>query len=126
MKKAASEMGALALVLMPVAVTPGLTSGNVTRLRVNAAILKNAYTKKTLTAVAGRVTITFDNTGFSPHNIALRAGTRASSKVIAKGPIAIHGATSRISLTLKKGAYRFFCSVERHEADGMWGIVTVR
>jgi hypothetical protein len=74
---------------------------DVTVLRVNAAVLKNAYTTKKLTAVAGKIGITLNNTGYSPHNIAIGVGTKASSRVIAKGPITIlHGATSLLDRDL--------------------------
>jgi plastocyanin len=63
---------------------------------------------------------------FTGHNVAIRADTRASSKVIKKGPVVLRDGTSKITVTLKPGKYRFFCSFEGHEASGMWGILTVK
>lgn len=56
-----------------------------------------------------------------PHNIAIKGkGVSVKGKVVAKGGI------SRVRALLKRGVYRYYCSVPGHEAGGMWGTLTVR
>jgi plastocyanin len=66
------------------------------------------------------------NPDWTSHNVAIRAGTTVSSKIVAKGATVFHGETSTVTAILKKGRYRFFCSFEDHESRGMWGILTVK
>lgn len=87
---------------------------------------KLAFTKKALTAKAGKITLKMPNPAILKHNIALRRGTKASAKVIVKGKIVGKGGVSKLTATLKRGKYRFFCAVPGHEAAGMWGILTVK
>jgi uncharacterized cupredoxin-like copper-binding protein len=60
------------------------------------------------------------------HNIALRKGTTAKGKLLAKGKVVGTFGVSKITKTLAKGKYRFVCTVPGHEAGGMWGILTVK
>jgi azurin len=60
------------------------------------------------------------------HNIALRKGTTAKGKLLAKGKVVGKGGVSKITLKVAKGKYRFVCTVLGHEAGGMWGILTVK
>jgi plastocyanin len=87
---------------------------------------KLAFNTKALTAKAGKVTIVMTNPSILPHNVAIRAGTSAKSKLIAKGKVVGKGGTSTVSAVLKAGKYRFVCTVPGHEAGGMWGILTVK
>jgi uncharacterized cupredoxin-like copper-binding protein len=106
----------------------------VATMALGATILTNptsktklAYAKKALSATHGSVTLRSKN--MSPvlkHNIALRKGTTAKGKVLAKGKTVGTGGVSKITLKLAKGKYRFFCTVPGHEAGGMWGILTVK
>lgn len=84
------------------------------------------FSKKALTAKAGLVTIIMKNVSGAPHNVAIRKGTTAKSKLIAKGKVVKKGKNSVVKATLKKGKYRFSCTVPGHEAAGMWGILTVK
>ncbi len=86
---------------------------------------KLRFTKKALSAPAGKIMIVMTNPSILPHNIAIRNGTTASSKVIAKSKVVGKGGISKVTVTLKKGKYRFVCTVPGHEAGGMWGILTV-
>lgn len=126
MRKTVLCVSMIAVLFAAVTVALGATAGKVTTLRVSADPFKNAYNKKALTAPAGKVSIVMANTGFTGHNVAIRAGATGSSKIIAKGPVVLRGGTSRVTATLRKGRYRFFCSFEGHEASGMWGILTVK
>jgi uncharacterized cupredoxin-like copper-binding protein len=88
---------------------------------------KLAYAKKALTAKPGSVTVKSKN--LSPvlkHNVALRKGTKATSKLLKKGKVVGVNGVSKVTATLAKGKYRFVCTVPGHEAGGMWGILTVK
>ena len=88
-------------------------------LAADKAALK--YNKKTLVAKAGRVTIVMTNPSFLKHDVAIKAGKR----VIAKGKTVGKGGVSRVTAVLKRGTYRFVCTVPGHEAGGMWGTLRV-
>ncbi|HEU0304837.1 MAG TPA: plastocyanin/azurin family copper-binding protein [Gaiellaceae bacterium] len=89
--------------------------------------IKLAYAKKNLAATAGLVTIRSKNmSAVLKHNIALRKGTTAKSKLLVKGKVVGKGGVSKVSLKLAKGKYRFVCTVPGHELGGMWGILTVK
>jgi plastocyanin len=107
--------------------TRGGSAATMTTLRISAGpSSKLAFSRKALTARAGKVTIILKNTSSLSHNVAIRSGTSAKSKIIAKGKVVRKGGTSKVTATLKKGKYRFVCTVPGHEAAGMWGIVTVK
>ncbi len=87
-----------------------------------------AYVTNKATATAGAVTISMPNTSGVSHNIAVEAGshgatrsgsTLAASKFVTKG-------SASISVTLKPGAYTFFCQAPGHRAAGMYGTLTVK
>jgi len=82
-----------------------------------------SFTKKTLSAKAGTVTITMDNpSGDSqPHAIAVEG-----NGVDKDGQIVQPGGTSKVSLDLKPGKYTFYCPVGSHRQAGMEGTLTVR
>lgn len=81
------------------------------------------YTKSSLAAKAGRVTITMANMSSVPHNINIQQGT--SGKVLGATPTFTGGSRS-VSLTLKPGKYTYFCSVPGHRQAGMLGTLTVK
>lgn len=97
-----------------------------TTIVIPADKTKLAFAKKALTAKAGKVTLRMPNPSSMPHNIAIRKGVGATGKAIAEGKIVGKGGVSKITVTLKRGKYRYFCSVPGHEAGGMWGILTVK
>jgi uncharacterized cupredoxin-like copper-binding protein len=89
--------------------------------------IRLAYAKKALSATAGSVTLRSKN--MSPvlkHNIALRKGAKATSKLLVKGQVVGKNGVSKVTARLTKGTYRFVCTVPGHEAGGMWGILTVK
>ncbi len=80
-----------------------------------------AYLVSAATAPAGQLTINSKNASSTPHNIAISGpGANAAGKVIA------NGATSTVSVTVKPGAYQFFCTVPGHRQAGMQGTITVK
>ena len=108
-------------------VTRGGTAAAATTLRISAGpSSKLAFSKKKLSARAGMVTIVLKNKSRIPHNVVIRRGTSAKGKIIAKGKVVGKGRTSKVTATLKKGKYRYACTVPGHEKAGMWGILTVK
>jgi plastocyanin len=81
-----------------------------------------SYDKKTLSAKAGKVTITMTNMSSEGHNITIQQGT--SGAVLGSTPT-FQGGTKSVSLSLKAGTYTFYCSVPGHRQGGMVGTLTV-
>jgi plastocyanin len=81
-----------------------------------------AYDKKTLTANAGKVTIAFTNMSPLDHNMTIES---SAHKILGATPT-FQGATKALTLDLKAGTYKFFCSVPGHRMAGMEGTLTVK
>jgi plastocyanin len=81
------------------------------------------FTKSTLTAKAGTVTISFTNSSPLAHNLTVQQGT--SGAVVGATPTFM-GGTKTLTLKLKAGTYTFYCSVPGHRAAGMQGTLTVQ
>ena len=81
------------------------------------------FTKSTLTAKAGTVTINFTNSSPLAHNFTVQQGT--SGAVVGATPTFM-GGTKTLTLKLKAGTYTFYCSVPGHRAAGMQGTLTVQ
>ena len=78
------------------------------------------FDKKTLSAKAGKVTITMDNPSDVPHAVEIEGnGVEAEGKTVGKGEKSI------ASSDLKAGTYDFYCPVGNHRAEGMEGKLTV-
>lgn len=80
------------------------------------------YTKSTLSAKAGKVTISFTNDSPLGHNLTIQQGT--NGKILGATPT-FQGGTKTLTLNLKPGTYTFFCSVPGHRMAGMQGTLTV-
>jgi uncharacterized cupredoxin-like copper-binding protein len=82
-----------------------------------------SFTKKTLTAKAGKVTITMDNPSGDqmPHAIAIEG-----NGVDQDGQVVQPGGKSTVSVDLKPGKYTFYCPVGQHRQAGMEGTLTVQ
>ena len=113
-----------AVAVLVTAVAGGSVAGvaaAATKLQINAVNGKLAFTKKSATAKAGKVTIVMKNPSSFPHGMAIKGnGVNVKGKVVQKG------GTSTVSTTLKKGKYEFYCPVKGHEAGGMKGTLTVK
>jgi plastocyanin len=81
------------------------------------------FTKSTLTAKAGTVTISFTNSSPLAHNLTVQQGT--SGAVVGATPTFM-GGTKTLTVKLKAGTYTFYCSVPGHRAAGMQGTLTVQ
>lgn len=80
------------------------------------------FTKSSLAAKAGKVTIVFTNMSPLMHNMTIQQGT--SGPVVGATPT-FQGATKTLTVNLKAGTYTFYCSVPGHRAAGMQGTLTV-
>jgi plastocyanin len=81
------------------------------------------FTKTSLRAKAGKVTIQFTNDAPLAHNLTIQQGT--SGAMIGATPT-FTGGTRAVTVTLKPGTYTFFCSVPGHRQGGMQGTLTIR
>ena len=80
------------------------------------------YDKTSLTANAGRVSI--DMTNMSPlgHNVTVES---SSGKILGATPT-FQGGSKTLTLNLKPGTYKFFCSVPGHRMAGMEGTLSIK
>jgi plastocyanin len=84
---------------------------------------KLKFNKSKITVTHGKVAFVMKNPSGSgkPHAVSVEG------KGIDKdGKIAQPGGTSKVTVTLKKGTYEFYCPVGNHEAGGMKGKITVK
>jgi plastocyanin len=79
-----------------------------------------SFDHASLSAKAGKVTLTLDNPSGngSPHAIAIDG-------VASQGAIAQPGGTSTVTADLKPGTYTFYCPIGNHRAQGMEGTLKV-
>jgi plastocyanin len=79
------------------------------------------YNTKSLTAKAGKVTVDFSNPAPLAHNVTIESSSGAS---VGATPT-FTGGSKKLTVTLKAGTYKFFCSVPGHRQAGMEGTLTV-
>jgi uncharacterized cupredoxin-like copper-binding protein len=77
-----------------------------------------SFTRKRLSAPPGRVTLVMKNPSSSglPHGIAIKGR---------KGKTVNPGGTSRVTVTLKRGTYTYYCPVPGHRSFGMKGRIRI-
>jgi plastocyanin len=80
------------------------------------------YNKTSLTANAGKVSIDFTNMSPIGHNVTVAS---SSGAVVGATPT-FQGGTKTLTLNLKPGTYKFYCSVPGHRMAGMEGTLTVK
>jgi plastocyanin len=100
----------------------GTTSGGAaTTVKLAAESNAIAFDTDQLDAMAGNVTIDFDNPSPLTHDVCLEgsSGEIGCSDTIAQG-------SASLSEDLKPGKYTFYCSVDGHRAAGMEGTLTVK
>jgi plastocyanin len=78
------------------------------------------FSKSTLEAPAGTVTLVMENPSALEHNIAVRG-----EGLDEKGEVVGQGEESTVTVELEPGEYEFYCSVPGHEPAGMKGTLTV-
>ena len=79
-----------------------------------------SFTKTSVTASAGTVTLKAMNPQSVAHDISIKG-----NGVDVKGDQVSNGGTSTVTANLTPGTYEFYCSVPGHEAAGMKGTLTV-
>jgi plastocyanin len=80
------------------------------------------YNTTSLTAKAGKVSIDFTNMAPESHNVTVES---ASGEKVGATPT-FQGGSKTLSVNLKPGTYKFFCSVPGHRMAGMEGTLTVK
>jgi plastocyanin len=80
------------------------------------------YSTSTLTANAGKVSIDFTNMSPLEHNVTIESSSHA---VVGATPT-FKGEAKTLSVTLKPGTYKFYCSVPGHRMAGMEGTLVVK
>jgi plastocyanin len=106
---------AAALALVVANVTSASTS-----LSLKASKTQLKFNTKTLRASHGKVTIVMTNPSSTKHAIAIEGhGIDKDGKTVGRNK------TSRVTVTVKKGTYTFYCPVDGHKAAGMKGKLIV-
>lgn len=100
----------------------GGSAGSASTLDIEAASSGLAYTSKTATAKAGKVTLDFNNPQPLAHDVAIE---NSSGEVVGQTELATEGESSTV-VNLKPGTYKFFCTVPGHREAGMEGTLTVK
>ncbi len=80
------------------------------------------YNTTSLTAKAGAVSMDFKNMASLGHNVTVES---SSGTVVGATPT-FQGGSKTLSLNLKPGTYKFYCSVPGHRQAGMEGTLTVQ
>jgi plastocyanin len=105
----------------PAKTTPS-GGGGATTLKVDAdpsGALK--FTKSSLSAKAGKVTVDMDNPSPVQHGVGIKGnGIQQVGNAVGKGGV------STVTANLKAGTYEFYCPVDAHEQAGMKGTLTVK
>jgi plastocyanin len=79
------------------------------------------FDKSSLTAKAGKVTITFTNKAPEGHNFTLES---SGGQKIGATPT-FEGGSKTLTVSLKPGKYMYMCTVPGHAMGGMTGTLTV-
>jgi plastocyanin len=80
------------------------------------------YNKTSLTAKVGKFSIAFTNMAPLSHNMTVAS---SSGAVVGATPT-FRGGSKGLTLSLKPGTYKFYCSVPGHRMAGMEGTLTVK
>jgi plastocyanin len=103
------------------ATTPSAGGGSSLSLAANPEG-QLSYNTKSLSAKAGKVSIAFTNSSPEGHNVTIAS---SSGAVVGSTPT-FQGGSKTLSVTLKPGTYKFYCSVPGHRMAGMEGTLTVK
>jgi plastocyanin len=107
------------------ATTPAPAPANVAKQTLSLAANTEGlpkYNTKSLSAKAGGVTIKFTNASSIPHNVVVET---SSGALVGETPLFSRGSKT-LSVTLKRGTYKFSCTVPGHREAGMEGTLTVK
>ena len=120
---AALVAAALTAVLLLAAGSPADAASTKTVKLSADASGKLKFNKSKITVTHGKVSFVMKNPSGSgkPHAVAVEGkGIDKDGKTVQPG------GTSKVTVTLKKGTYEFYCPVGNHEAAGMKGKITVK
>jgi plastocyanin len=78
------------------------------------------YVQKSISLTPGKSTIEFVNKSSLGHDVVVEQ----NGKTLGETPVIMEG-TAKLSLDLKPGSYKFYCSVPGHRMAGMEGTITV-
>lgn len=81
-----------------------------------------SFDQTSLSAKAGKVSITFTNKSALEHNLTVES---SGGTVVGATPT-FEGGSKTLAVTLKAGTYKFYCSVPGHRQAGMEGTITVK
>ena len=102
---------------------PATTSGGSSKVSLEANPEGQLeYNTKSLSAKAGKVSVDFTNSSSLPHNVTIES---SSGEKVGATPT-FSGGSKSLSVSLKPGTYKFFCSVPGHRQAGMEGTLTVK
>ena len=97
----------------------GAASGTLKLSADPSGLLK--FDKSSLSAKAGKVTISMNNPSSVPHGVGIDGnGVDKDGKTVQQG------GTSTVTATLKPGKYTFYCPVPGHRQAGMQGTLQVQ
>jgi uncharacterized cupredoxin-like copper-binding protein len=99
---------------------PPAAGGEETTLENPADPSQLRFSKATLEAPAGTITLVMENPSQIEHDISVRG-----NGVDEQGEVVGHGEESRVTADFEPGEYEFYCSVPGHEQAGMKGTLTV-
>jgi plastocyanin len=120
MPKVGRRLVVLAVLAAAIALVAASVTSAATSLKLSASKTQLKFNKKTLRATHGKVTIVMSNPSSTKHAVAVEGhGIDKDGKVVGKGK------TSRVTVTLKKGTYTFYCPVDGHKDAGMKGKLIV-
>jgi plastocyanin len=80
------------------------------------------FNTTSLSAKAGSVSIAFTNASALGHNVTIES---SAGKIVGSTPT-FQGGSKTVTVSLKAGTYKFFCSVPGHRGAGMEGTLTVQ
>ena len=78
------------------------------------------FDKSSLSAKAGKVTVTMDNPSSTPHALNIEG-----NGIEEKGTKTLTQGKASVTVNLNAGKYEFYCPVDGHKAAGMEGTLTV-
>jgi plastocyanin len=108
---AAAALGALAL------------GGAAPPARVQVVAREFSYQLSRTQLKSGRVVIELANFGQDAHDLRVQ---RVGARHIAGTPVVEAGGRAELTVTLRPGRYRFWCSLANHRARGMSATLVVR
>jgi plastocyanin len=114
----------------PAAPAPSTASSSTPSAPAGAAQLKIAaspsgqlkFEQSTLSGKAGTVSIDFTNSSSVEHNFTL---ANSSGAQVGATPT-FQGGSKTLTVSLKPGTYKFYCTVPGHRAAGMEGTLTLK